>query len=126
MPSTTDRCGSPSWRQRAPAAPASGPCHPPWRTLTHQHRLPDPKRISLAGWVGRVYVPFLLANATALERGAEQVECVIDGRPWVQRLFPYQGKCLRWLRADYAALPGEDRVAVDALLAGTGCEPLLQ
>lgn len=75
--------------------------------------------------VGRVYAPFLLANAAALSRGAEQVECTIDGRPWTQRPFPYQGKCLTWLREGYAALASDDRHAVDALLAGSGCEPLV-
>ena len=90
---------------------------------TPRDGVPDTLRALLAE-VGRVYVPFLLANAAALARGAEKVECVIDGRPWTQRPFPYQGKCLRWLREDYAALAEEDRAAVDALLAGTGCEPL--
>jgi glutathione S-transferase len=74
--------------------------------------------------VGRVYAPFLLANADALERGAERVECVIDDAKWVQKPFPYQGKCLRALREEYAALAPDDRKAVDAILAGTGCEPL--
>jgi hypothetical protein len=74
--------------------------------------------------IGRVYVPFLRANAEALARGAEQMECVIDGTPWVQRPFPYQGKCLRWLREAHAALGDDDRRAVDDLLAGTGCEGL--
>ncbi|MFN8644519.1 MAG: glutathione S-transferase C-terminal domain-containing protein [Candidatus Binatia bacterium] len=85
--------------------------------------LPDTLR-ALFAEVGRVYAPFLLANAAALTRGAEQVECVIDGRPWTQRPFPYQGKCLTWLRQGYAALAGEDRRAVDALLEGTGCAAL--
>jgi glutathione S-transferase len=74
--------------------------------------------------VGRVYAPFLLANADALARRAERVECKIDGAPWVQQPFPYQGKCLQWLREDYAALAGGDRAAVGAVLAGTGCESL--
>ena len=74
--------------------------------------------------VGRVYVPFLIANAAALDRGAAQVECVIDGRAWTQVPFPYQGKCLHWLRESHAALGGDDRRAVDALLQGTGCERL--
>ncbi len=74
--------------------------------------------------VGRVYVPFLLANAAALDSGAAEVACTIDGRPWTQRPFPYQGKCLRWLREGYAALPGAERAAVDAMLAGTGCARL--
>ena len=74
--------------------------------------------------VGRVYAPFLIANAEALMSGAEQVETTIDGRPWVQRPFPYQGKCLRWLRDGYTALSPEDRAAVDEVLAGSGCEVL--
>ena len=79
---------------------------------------------ALFGEVGRVYAPFLLANADALARGAERVECTIDGRPWVQKPFPYQGKCLAWLREAHAALAASDRRAVDAFLAGTGCEAL--
>jgi len=74
--------------------------------------------------IGRVYVPFLLANAEALEQSAEQVECEIDGKPWVQRPFPYQAKCLAWLREGHAAQASSDRQALDAILAGTGCERL--
>ena len=74
--------------------------------------------------VGRTYVPFLLANASASSDGAQQVETTIDGRPWVQKPFPYQEKCLRWLRERHAGLGEADRVEVDGLLAGTGCEAL--
>ena len=79
---------------------------------------------ALLGEVGRVYAPFLLANASALQAGAERVETTIDGRPWLSKPFPYQGKCLRWLREEYAALSREDRATVDALLEGTDCEAL--
>ncbi|HUI28053.1 MAG TPA: glutathione S-transferase N-terminal domain-containing protein [Candidatus Kryptonia bacterium] len=96
---------------------------PDERDWTPRDAVPDTLRALLAE-VGRVYVPFLLANAAALERGADKVECVIDGRQWTQRAFPYQGKCLRWLRAGYVALTRDDRAAVDALLAGTGCASL--
>jgi glutathione S-transferase len=78
----------------------------------------------LLGEIGRVHAPFLLANAAALENGAEQVEATIDGKPWVQKPFPYQAKCLRWLRESHAALSAADRRDADSLLAGTGCEPL--
>ena len=74
--------------------------------------------------VGRVYAPFLLGNAAALESGAEQVDCEIDGHKWVQKPFPYQGKCLAELRRRHTALAADDRVAVDGILAGTGCEAL--
>ena len=49
--------------------------------------------------IGRVYAPFLLANARAIEAGRARVECQIEGQPWVQKPFPYQAKCLGWLRA---------------------------
>jgi hypothetical protein len=74
--------------------------------------------------IGRVYVPFLLANADALSREAEQVECLIDGAKWVQKPFPYQGKCLTWLREDHAALSPSDRAKVDSIARGSGCEAL--
>ncbi len=74
--------------------------------------------------VGRVYVPLLLANAKAVRAGAEQVETVIDGKAWVQQPFPYQAKCLMWLREEYATLDTGARAEADAALAGTGCEAL--
>lgn len=75
--------------------------------------------------IGRVHVPLLLANADALARGDERVRAVIDGRPWEQQPFPYQGKCLAWLRRDHAALSEADGALVARALAGTGCEALL-
>jgi glutathione S-transferase len=74
--------------------------------------------------IGRVYVPFLLANAAALERGAAEVACTIDGQPWAQRPFPYQRKCLHALRNAVGALTPGDRRDVESLLEGTGCEAL--
>jgi glutathione S-transferase len=74
--------------------------------------------------VGRVYAPFMRANADALRRGAAEVALTIDGAPWTQQPFPYQGKCVAWLRAEHAALSSADRAAVDEILSGTGCEAL--
>ena len=71
-----------------------------------------------------MYPPFLLANAEALANGAESVECEIDGEQWTQKPFPYQGKCLEWLRRDHAALADGDRAFVDEVIAGTGIEAL--
>ena len=85
----------------------------------------DTAAAALAGLlaeIGRVYTPFLLGNAAALESGASQVECEIDGRKWVQEPFPYQGKCLRWLRERHGALSAADRRDLDAILAGSGSE----
>jgi glutathione S-transferase len=85
--------------------------------------VPDTVRALLAE-VGRVYVPFLLANAKAIASGAESVECPIDGRPWTQKPFPYQAKCLGFLRDEFAALSTSDRADAGRLLEGTGCEIL--
>lgn len=79
---------------------------------------------ALLSEIGRVYVPVMLANARALRDGAESVTAEIDGQTWTQQPFPYQGKCVQWLRQDYAALSEADRQAVDGLLSGTGCEAL--
>jgi glutathione S-transferase len=87
---------------------------------------PPPTLHDLLSEVGRVYAPFLLANAAAVERGDDQVECTIDGQPWVQDPFVYQAKCLRWLRERHAALPNEARTQINHLLDGTGCEALFE
>ena len=55
----------------------------------------------------------------------DSVEAEVDGKPWAQEPFPYQGKCLQWLRVEYARLDGDDRARVDGILAGTGCEALV-
>ncbi len=75
--------------------------------------------------VGRVYVPALLANAAALQNQEPDMQTLIDGRPWAQPAFPYQGKCLQWIQQEYLALSTADRQSVASILAGTGCEALL-
>jgi glutathione S-transferase len=73
---------------------------------------------------GRLYVPLLRANAQALQAGQTEFQATVDGQPWVQQAFPYQGKCLAWLRRDHEALSPADRARADAALAGSGCEAL--
>jgi hypothetical protein len=68
---------------------------------------------------GRVYAPLLLANAEALQSGAETVEVEIAGRPWTQQPYAYQGKCLAWLREEYVGLYKPAKVSVDRALEGT-------
>ncbi|MBW2387282.1 MAG: glutathione S-transferase C-terminal domain-containing protein [Deltaproteobacteria bacterium] len=80
---------------------------------------------ALLSEVGRSYVPVMLANVEALASGADTVECEVEGKVWSQKPFPYQGKCVQSLRESYEALAPDDRKAVDAILAGTGCEQLV-
>ncbi len=74
--------------------------------------------------IGRVYVPALLANSAAIETGADTVQTTIDGQEWTQTPFPYQARCLTWLRQAYARLDEGDREYVDDIIAGTSIEML--
>ena len=76
--------------------------------------------------IGRVYVPVMRANAKALREGLERVECEVDGRPWTQAPFGYQGRCLTWLCDEYRQLSSAARRTVDQALEGTGCHSLFQ
>lgn len=75
--------------------------------------------------VGAVYLPFLVANAAALERGEAMVRFEAMGLPFEQGVFKYQAKCLADLRARYAALDDGARRQVDPALAASGCLPML-
>ena len=76
--------------------------------------------------IGRVYTPAQLANAHAVMTQEKTWQCEIDGAAWRQRTFPYQAKCLQWTRDHYGQLSTTDRGRVDALIAGTGIEPMLE
>ncbi|MBP7660673.1 MAG: glutathione S-transferase N-terminal domain-containing protein [Burkholderiaceae bacterium] len=86
--------------------------------------IPETLRALLAE-VGRTYVPVMLANARALAACAERVELEVDGLPWVQQPFPYQGKCVAWLREAWNRLGEGDRGQLSGLLEETGCLPLV-
>lgn len=75
---------------------------------------------ALLAEMGRVYAPVMLANEAALASGATEVRTEVDGLAWTQSPFPYQAKCLRWLRASYANLGADARSAVDRLLQRSG------
>jgi glutathione S-transferase len=91
-----------------------------WMTVTNLRSAVS----ELLGEIGSVYVPLIMANAAAVHEGKERVEVEIDGRPWVQAPFPYQAKCLQWLRQGYDSLDAEAKADVDSILLGTGCESL--
>jgi glutathione S-transferase len=93
-----------------------------WKPLEEQ---PNTLKVLLAE-LGRVYVPALLANAKAVQAGEKSWAAQIDGQHWAQRSFPYQAKCLQWINEQFVALSDTDKIRVEALLDGTGCEPLIK
>ena len=51
----------------------------------------------------------MLANAEAIDQGQVEVRLLVEGKPWQQEPFPFQAKCLQWLRIEYAKLDESDR-----------------
>ncbi len=76
--------------------------------------------------IGRVYVPFLLANAAAAEAGEATFSFEADGLPYEQGTFKYQLKCLADLRSRYAALDSKARERIDPILDQHGCREFLE
>ena len=62
----------------------------------------------------------------ARSRPARMVETEIEGRAWVRNPLPCQGKCLGWLREEFAALGSRERNAAAEILEQAGCSALLQ
>lgn len=75
--------------------------------------------------IGQVYLPFLLANATALAENQDEVRFEAMGHAYVQGPFKYQLRCLQELRALHAALPETARQQVDPLLEQSGILSML-
>ena len=81
--------------------------------------LPDTLK-AMMDEIGRIYLPYLKANAEAVRSGAEQMETMVDGQPWTQNPFTYQAKCLGWLIEDTAALDDATRQALSDWLGNSG------
>ena len=81
--------------------------------------------IEIFNEVGKVYIPCLIANANAYENGDEVWETSIDGEIWKQKTFPYQVKCLNWIKEEFNKLKKQDKNIVLDLLSDTGCNEIL-
>ena len=75
--------------------------------------------------IGRTYVPVMLANSVAINAGESTFEVEVGGELWTQPTFPYQAKCLQWIREVYFALDQEDRDTLMDTISGSGCEKLI-
>jgi glutathione S-transferase len=75
--------------------------------------------------MGRTYVPVMLANHAAALAGEAEVETEVAGKPWQHTTFKYHAHCVHWIQQEYNALSASAKTAVDAVLAGTGCDKLL-
>ena len=91
--------------------------------LVDSHNLTESLR-NIFKEIGRTYIPVLIANQRAVNNNNEEVETEIDGSLWSQKPFPYQAKCLQWLKDEYHLLSIKDKKLTENFLNGTGCEVL--
>ncbi len=84
-----------------------------------------PTLTAILAEAARTYLPVMLANARALMAKADLVRTTIDGQAWEQNAFPYQGKCLKWLREEFTALKPDDQKAATRLLDQAGLGALV-
>tara|TARA_B100001063_G_scaffold117870_1_gene110053 strand:- start:2821 stop:3921 length:1101 start_codon:yes stop_codon:yes gene_type:complete len=75
--------------------------------------------------IGKVYIPCLIANSKAYNNGDDIWETNIDNATWRQKTFPYQVKCLNWIKEEFNKLSTADKVKVINLLEDTGCNEIL-
>jgi glutathione S-transferase len=75
--------------------------------------------------LAQAYVPVMLANARALLHAEKQLSVELPQGRWEQGTVNYQGKCLRWLREEFAALDAADRSQVEVILQATGIGDLI-
>lgn len=80
---------------------------------------PSPAARALLTICGDSYLPFLAANARAVEADEASFSVEIDGRRFSQGVFRYQLKCYRTLRHRFAALDSGDQARVTEWLAPT-------
>ncbi|HBZ69475.1 MAG TPA: glutathione S-transferase family protein [Deltaproteobacteria bacterium] len=85
----------------------------PWQSL-------EPTLLTLLErQVGRLFLPWTVANAAAIAAGREEFRVDLDGKSWTQKPQKYHAKSLAALRAKYAGL--RDRAAVDRVLDRSRC-----
>ena len=81
--------------------------------------------VALLEEIGRLYLPYLVANDAAVRAGIDTLETELDGRAWTQNPFPYQCKCLGWIKEGFAGLSDHDANQLRTQLRHTGIIELL-
>jgi glutathione S-transferase len=69
--------------------------------------------------VGRLFMPWTVANADAIASGKEEFSVELGGRAWTQKPQKYHAKSLATLREKYQAVA--DNRALNAILDSSGC-----
>ena len=73
----------------------------------------------LSRQVGGQFMPWTLANETALREGKDEFSVTLGDKVWTQKPQKYHARSLGMLRAKYAGVA--DKGALDMVLAAAGC-----
>ena len=72
------------------------------------------------------YVPTMIENHKAISKGEKDWSVDLVGYPWKQKSFPYQAKCLDWIRDEFRNLDNENQEKVLDFLTATNCQSLVE
>ena len=72
------------------------------------------------------YVPTMVENHKAIREGKKEWSVDLAGYPWKQKSFPYQAKCLDWIRDEFRDLDNENQEKVLSFLTTTNCQSLVE
>ena len=72
------------------------------------------------------YVPTMIENHKAIGEGEKEWSVDLAGYPWKQKSFPYQAKCLDWIRDEFKGLDNENQEKVLSFLTSTDCQSLVE
>ena len=72
------------------------------------------------------YVPTMIENHRAIGNGEKEWSVDLAGYPWKQKSFPYQAKCLDWIREEFKNLDQENQEKVSNFLAANNCQSLVE
>jgi glutathione S-transferase len=75
--------------------------------------------------IGEVFLPFMAANAAAVEAGEPEARITLRGMPMAARANPYKAHCLGWLKLALAEALAAGSPGLEGVLRNYGCwEPL--
>ena len=69
--------------------------------------------------VGRLFLPWSIANANAIENGHDEFSVNLDDSTWTQKPQKYHARSLAAIRSKYTAV--QDHAQLNSVLNDTGC-----
>jgi glutathione S-transferase len=72
------------------------------------------------------YVPTMIENHRAIGNSDKEWSVDLAGYPWKQKSFPYQAKCLDWIREEFQNLDQANQEKILNFLTANNCQALVE